>query len=644
VRLLVCQDHSPSLPRRQFLHGAGALAGAALLAGRAPAASAAVRPRPRPPARPVTFDGTSAFSNAMHIHSSFSEFTGSMQSHLYQATLNEVDVLWWTDHAYTIDSKPYRDVVHFTSLNEEKPAAGQGNKPWTWVRRESGPNGAASTGGIVTTPCSPNDPVSGGALALTAQSTSTQLARYGYLANASPDGWNYRDNLNGQSLSIDVMLEPGWSRGYLEILVDTSYHQASGGRQAGTYSLSYRITPSGTAHRSASQRTGVVVTPVTADGQTWTTITITPADDIAALWPDLDSRDFALYELYLRASSTGDTVTGYFDYLRFDRALDGGELFAQQADMAEALAPQFPAVTQYQGLELSLGLPHVNWFGSNVAVPTLDGIGYKKFPAWLEQKGIPAIHQAGGLASWNHPFGYSWTKVLKTQAQQDTLLQQVAAQLLATGVYACDILEVGYPKRAGVDLTHHVALWDVLSRNAVFVTGNGASDDHWATDWAGLTWNWATSTWSASTAQSDLLAALAAGRAYTGSLAAPPVALDLLVDSEVPMGAVSVSSLTSRSLAVTAAGLPTGSTLQVLQGAVDYAGASGLASNTVPVGSFGPGDLDSNGQATLSLDTSAGSFVRTAVVDSTGTVRALSNPVWLLDTAPPNGIPAPRAA
>ena len=640
----MCQDHSPSFPRRQFLSSAGALAGAALLAGRTPAASAAMRPRPRPPVRPVTFDGTSAFSNAMHIHSSFSEFTASMDAHLYQATLNAVDVLWWTDHAYTIDSKPYRDVVHFTSLDGEKPAAGQGNKPWKWVKRESGPNGAASTGGIVTTPCSPNDPVSGGALSLTAQSTSTELARYGYLANASPDGWNYRDNLNRQSLSIDVMLEPGWSRGYLEILVDTSYHPASGGRPAGTYSLSYRLVPSGTAHRSASQRTGIIVTPVTADGQTWTTVTITPADDIAALWPDLDSRDFALYELYLRATSTGDVVSGYFDYLNFHRPLDGGDLFTQQAEMAEALAPEYPAVTQYQGVEVSLGLPHINWFGGDVSVPTLDGIGYKKYPEWVEQKGIPDIHKAGGLASWNHPFGYSWTKLLKSQSEQDLLLQEVAAQLLATSVYGVDILEVGYPKRAGVDLNHHVALWDVMSRNAVFLTGNGTSDDHWGDDWAGLTWNWATSTWSASTAQSDLLAALVAGRAYCGSMATPPVALDMLVDSEVPMGAVSVSSLTSRSLMVTAAGLPTGSTLQVFQGDVDYAGtgSGGLASNAVQVGSFGPSQLNGAGQGTLALDTTDASYVRTAVVDSTGTVQGLSNPVWLLDAPPPNGIPVPR--
>jgi hypothetical protein len=640
----MCNDHGVS--RRQVLRGAGAVAAAAALAGRTPPALAAQR-RSIPAGlrkRPVTFDGTSAFSNAMHIHSSFSEFTGSMDSHLSQATLNSVDVLWWTEHAYTLDGKPYRDVVHFTSLNGEKPPAGQGSKPWRWDKRESGPNSSASTGGVVTTPSSPNDPVSGGALALTAKSTSTATAKYGFLADAGPDGWNYRDNLNGQSVSIDVMLEPGWSRGYLEILITTSYHPASGGRPAGTYSLSYRIVPSGKSHRTAQGRTGIVTIPVPADGQTWTTVTVAPAQDIAALWPDLDFRDFAFYELYLRAASTGDLVTGYFDYLRFDRTLDGGELFIQQGQMAEALAAEYPAVTQYQGLEVSLGLPHINWFGGTVTVPTFDGISYKAYPGWVEQQGIPAIHQSGGLASWNHPFGYSWTKTLKTMTEQDMLLQQVAAQLLPARLYGCDILEVGYPKRAGVDLAHHVALWDILSRNAVFITGNGTSDDHWGDDWAGLTWNWNTTTWAASPAQGDLLAALAAGRAYCGSMAAAPVALDMLVDGKVPMGAVSVSSLTSRSLTVTAAGLPAGSRLRVFQGDVDYAGTGGLSSNAVQVASFGPAGLNGSGQATLTVDTSKSRFLRTQVVDSAGKVQGLSNPVWLLDSPPPNGIPAPRQA
>jgi hypothetical protein len=50
-----------------------------------------------------------------------------------------------------------------------------------------------------------------------------------------------------------------------------------------------------------------------------------------------------------------------------------------------------------------------------------------------------------------------------------------------------------------------------MSRNGVFLTGNGTNDDHYGQNWHGITNNWFTSVWAASTAEADLLAALAAG-------------------------------------------------------------------------------------------------------------------------------------
>jgi len=596
---------------------------------------------------PVSFGGQTAYSMAMHIHSSFSEYTGSMDSQLYQAALNSVDVLWWTDHDQRMDGKEYRDVVHFTSLTAEQPGQGQGTKPWQWQRREQGPVGSGSAGGIVTSPSSPNDPVAGGALRLTAVSTSQSLAKLGYYADSEPSAWNYQDNLAGQSLLIDVMMEPGWSRGYLEVQIQTSYHEASRGRPAGFYELSYQLAPSGSRRRVANGNTGVVTIPVAADGQTWTTVTITPQDDIAALWPDLDARDFALYGLFLYAASTGDKVTGSFDYLRFDRTLSGGDLFSQQASMMTALSGKYPGVTQLQGLEVSLGLPHVNWFGSNITVPSYAGVTLHTYPRWVEQQGIPMIHQAGGLASYNHPFGTSFMTRVLSASRQNTLLAQVAGQLLPARVWGADILEVGYPERNGVDLAHHLALWDIMSRNSVFLTGNGTSDDHWGKDWAGLTWNWVTSAWAPSSGITDLLAALAAGQVYCGSLTgfAPSsgACLNLSVDGRCPMGSVSLSSLTSRQLAVTATGVPAGGQVQVLQGAVDYAGTSALTSNARVVASYSASEMNAaGGQVTLAVDTSRESYARTIVADSAGTVVAASNPVWMLSRTPPNGIPAPR--
>ena len=109
------------------------------------------------------------------------------------------------------------------------------------------------------------------------------------------------------------------------------------------------------------------------------------------------------------------------------------------------------------------------------------------------------------------------------------------------------------------------------------------------------------------------------------------------------MGAVSVSSVTSRQLAATATGLPSGAVLQVLQGAVDYAGQNALTDDVKLIGSYTAAQLAS-GKITQAVSTAQDSFLRTQVISSTGAIIATSNPVWLLRKAPPNGIPAARAA
>ena len=630
----MCDDHS-GISRRTFIHG-GAVVGAAAVVGLPH--DLPLRLPLRSPVRAVTADGTSAYSMAMHIHSSFSEQNGSMDGHLFQAAKNAVDVLWWTDHDHRMDGIGYRNVTHFTSFSE-KGASGQGGA-WNWTLAKSGPNTSASTGGIVSTPCSPHDPVKGGALHLVAKSSSTTPAKYGYFADCHPAGWNYRDNLTGQSLLIDVLLSSGWSNGYLELLVTTSFHPASGSRPAGNYTLSYRFIPGGTTSRAANGNNGVIKIPVTS---IWQTLTLTPSSDIAKLWPDLDYRDFAMWELNLSAVSTGDKVQGYFDYLRFKRTISGQALFSQQAAMQAALASKYPGVAQRQGLEVSLLLPHLNWFGPNVTVPSYSGITYSNYQAYLRNTVIPQIHATGGLASYNHPYGYDSPPELP-QSQQDTMLSQTASTLLANKVLGADLLEVGYKLRQGVNVNHHIALWDVLSRNALFLTGNGVSDDHAGTNWYGIGNNWVTSVWAASTGMPDLLASLVAGRSWCGSLSKFRGSLDLLVDGSVPMGAVSISSVTSRQLAASATGLPSGAVLQVLQGAVDYAGQNALTANTKLIGSYTPTQLAS-GQIRQAVDTSAESFLRTQIISSTGgAIIATSNPVWLLRKPPPNGIPAPRAA
>jgi hypothetical protein len=617
----------------------------------AAAAAALLRQFPRlplhSPARPVSAGGLSAYSMAMHVHSSFSEQDGSMDSQLFQAAKNSVDVLWWTDHDTRMDGIGYRQVVHFTSLTQESGAPGQG-RPWDWTKVTSGPLGSQSGGGIVQNPSSPSDPVAGGSMQLVAKSTTGAPATFGFYAQTHQASWNYRDNLNGQSLTIDVLPAKGWQAGYLELLIVSSYHEAIGGRPPGGYQLSYRfVPPGGTARRTANGISGVVTIPVkpNSGSDPWGTVTISPAEDIAALWPDMDHRDFGLYELTLSAVSTGDLVEGYFDYLRFNRSISGEAFLKQQADMGAALATRYRSVVQQQGLEVSLSLPHVNWFGKSVSIPDYGSTsGRRAYDAYLAQNLIPKVHASGGLISYNHPFGYGDIPELP-QSRQDAMLVQTAKGLLpsssAPAALGTDLLEVGYALRQGMDLAHHVALWDIMSRNALFLTGTGTNDDHFGQNWLGPVNNWFSSVWAPGTGIADLLAALAAGRAWCASLSRYRGSLDLLADGSVPMGSVSVSTVLNRRLVTSATAIPAGGSLQILQGTVDYAGAADLSANTKVIGSYAAGQL-TGGSVVHRVNNRKDSFVRTQVVDSTGTVVGLSNPVWLLRAVPPGGIPAPR--
>ena len=631
-----------ALSRRGFMHASAGVAAAAALLRRFP------RLPLRAAARPVAVDGLAAYSMAMHVHSSFSEQDGSMDGQLYQATTNSVDVLWWTDHDTRMDGIGYREQVHFTSLTGEQGGPGQGGA-WHWTKVEFGPLASQSGGGIVQSPSSPSDPVAQGSMQLIAQSTTGSAATFGFYGNCQPASWNYRDNLTGQSLTIDVLLTGGWKAGYLELRIVSSYHEAVGGRPAGGYELSYQfVPPGGTPRRVANGIRGTITVPVKPNSASdpWGTVTINPSQDIAALWPDVDYRDFGLYQLILAAVSTGDLVEGYFDYLRFQRSISGETSFMQQADMGAKLAPKYPSVVQRQGLEVSLALPHVNWFAASVSIPSYGSTTAADYGTYLAKTLIPKIHASGGLVSFNHPFGYGDVPALP-QAQQDTLLVKTAKSMLPTAsvpaALGTDLLEVGYYLRQGMDIAHHVALWDIMSRNALFLTGNGINDDHWGKNWIGKPNNWFNSVWAASTSTGNLLAALAAGRSWCASLSRYRGSMDLLVDGSVPMGSVSVSTVASRKLVASAAAIPARGTFQILQGTVDYAGAQGLAANTKVIGSYTAADL-AGGSVTKQIDTSKDSFVRTQVFDSSGTLIGLSNPVWLLRKAPPGGIPAPRLA
>jgi hypothetical protein len=610
--------------RRSVLAGAVGVLGALGLGHAIPGPAASPMTAP-----PVNDLGEQARTMALHVHSSFSEGTGSMEAQLAEAGLAGVDVLWWTDHDWRMAAAGYRTVVHFDSLANETEAGA----PWKWVPAASG-SLASRDGGIVTSPTSPNDTSpTPGALRSVCVSAGPAEASYRWFADSSSSRQNERSNVAGLNVRLDVFAEQTGPDAWLEMLVQLSRRPPATGRNPMPYQLSYRFSDRPPAF-DARGLLGVVWVPVVPGS--WTTVVLTPADDIAMLWPDVEGADNSFSRLWLGATSrNGATSSGCFDYLRFQRHQVGNAALQQQRAFMAEYASRFPTVLQIQGLEVSYYEQHLNWYGGSPSM--FDSSTWTKAkphskvnPYVLVQQQADLIHAGGGLASLNHPFGTGFSTTGGTPAARHTIVSGLLA-----AKPKLDVIEVGYAARMA-NLRGHLDLWDTVLRNGLPLMGTGVSDDHEGEHgtWTKNQNRFATCAWTTALDETSLVTAIAGGRTYCRELGTTP-ALDLVAaGGAARMGQVLVDGSSSTvDLLVLALGLPGGSTVRVVQGPVEFGSAALDPSSTtvaqIPASSF------TAGQAAVVLDNTHPSFARVEVNDSTGRCIAFSNPVWLFQAPHP---------
>lgn len=594
-----------ALTRRRFLGAAGATIGGLLIPPSVwlPATTAA--------AAPSSLTGATPLRMAMHVHGPWSEGLGSWEAQLAQAAANGFDVLYLTDHDFRAMAMNYA-----TSLS---------GVPWV----------SSSTGGFAQKA----QTATGGALRLLAESSSTTAAASVTMAmQDKPFAFNrFRTSIAGLRLVHRVTSVRLTNGARYEIVLPLSYHPAAGGRPAGQYTLIYRFGGPAARFTEGTGLTGVVRMPTPAAGSTQT---LSPEADVAALWPGMLAIDNVSYGLSFVARSPRRTAVADVKVsgVTFTRSQNGAAaVIANQARIVEAYQPRYPNLLLPRTTEVSRTLPDMNpfgmpqWLPDYASLPTEHDAMYRAI--------VSQVHGMGGLISWNHPFGYNMGPLLSA-AEATAKRRQLFQDMLRVGAFNVDILEVGYTLRGNVDAATHIALWDTFSRNGTFLTGNGTSDDHSGQGWRTMSNGFATGAWTTSRTQAAVTAALAAGRAFTAHVGRwPGGQVDVLVDDTVPMGGVSVSTKTARTMAIWTAALPTGSVVQVVAGPVDYAGQADPGTTvvqTLPPSAFAAGI------ATISVDTSTPRFYRVQVLASDGRVIGTGNPVWLLRTAPPTGIPAPR--
>ncbi|MFC5177306.1 hypothetical protein [Nocardioides taihuensis] len=619
-------DHAPQAPRaeisrRSFLAGSAGIVALGASAGilRPQSASAVASAAERA-------SSVSTVSMAMHLHASFSEGIGSMAGHLSQAVATGVDVVWWTEHDWRMQSRGYVSAVGFDGLTETR--AGQ---PKVTLKPESSGSLSTYSGSFVTSPVSGNDPGRASALRLTATSSGTARASRRYTFAA--DNKRLVGNLDGTTLLLDVLCVRTGAGAWAELRIRSSYLPATGGRSAGQYEVVYLIggnEPDGALTTSGRNATVFRSAPV---GQ-WTTLVLDPVSDLTRAFGGVDFRDSSGCVLQVGvASSNRVQAEAVFDYLRIERVRKSGDQpLAVQSALMDSYAVRYPGVLQMPGLEISSRSTHVNGFGSGLSIPA-EGTPASVDPAGM----VAAVHSVAGVASYNHPFGTSGPS--RTTTQQDNLRRTVATAMLNADFYAADVLEVGFPGgKAGMSAAQYYALWDTLSRNLLFATGVGTSDDHTGRTWATQQWNHVTRV-RAELAEASLLDGLRAGRAWFGPPSGYPGDLDLEADDGTPMGSVSVSTATQRSVRVLADTVPNGGTVTVVRGGVDAAGTTD-PNPSVTRQQYAAASVQ-NGELAVPVDTSSPAFVRVEVADSSGNLVAASNPVWLLRDLPA-GVPAAR--
>ncbi|MEU2614727.1 hypothetical protein ABZ570_24555 [Micromonospora sp. NPDC007271] len=590
----------PRLDRRSLLVTAGGLAVAGLAVPAALAATSATAPRV--PAR-----GRRPISMAMHIHASFSEGIASYAAHLDQARRNEVDVVWWTDHDFRVAAHDHRRTVHFDGAEEL-----EGRLAWTWQASTEG-RLTASGADHVDRPHGADDP--GKALRLTA--TGDGILWYAGQAW----NWTHTGNISDTTLHLDVLPEAAGPQAALIVEIALSHHPAGPGRPAGQLVLRYRIGAGRPAGHTTDALVGTVDLPA-RPGQ-WQRLTLPLLADVRRLWPDLVAGDNSLRGLRLGLTvQAGERGSFVVDRLVFDRARRAGQAGEElRAEVLRAYDGAFPEVTHHRAYEVSL-VRHLNWFGGDQTLPEFPSPPYRDNDAAATERMVEFLHAHGGVVCWNHPLDVE---------RRDSL----ARLLVDRNALGVDLIEIG---RAPLD--DHLWAYDVAARNAVFVTAVGVTDDHDGTDWRARKDRHLTYVWASATDRDELVAALRAGRAWFTDLARYRGALDLEVAGRTAMGAVVLTDVAELAVRLRATDLPAGASLEVVTGTVDLAGLADPtpATRTSTV----PGRQLRQGWHDLRVEPGGGAYVRTQVRGRDGAIVGTGNPVWLLRSAPPRGIPPAR--
>jgi hypothetical protein len=631
------------------LLGAGALPAASSAAG--PLAPPVFRPGLRPASTLTpSYLPEESYSLALHIHGSMSEQYGSMEWHTAKAESLGVDIIWWSDHDWRLSNWRYLNKYNFETAewNGSRTRWSEVDDAWTanhryWqtdlpsmsIVQSSISDTLAFEGArslVLETTGQPDTSFASGYLR---QSTEMINNRYSLAKRVTLMFALYPEAIDLQDsrfvFQVELSDHPEGTK-ILRYIVGSMAGE-------GPHSTALAFTP-GEWNEYTIDVTGDAIQHFSTGG-----IDTLRAEDntLGMVWIGLETRN-------------GAPARVLFDGYRIvpDSSLVDTALLNRARAMEDYYESLYPGVTHFTGTEISkyAAWPHLNGFAPNLQL--VDYTGY----AWTDSLwyAVDQIHAQNGAVSLNHVFGtgfnYIWDPY-ETPEERAARLLFTKRQMIPIRAWRTEILEVGYRRRAGMDLVHHLDIWDALVGNAIWLTGDGVTDSHgrgehnligWGPDSTlATTNNFVTWLATESFSEAGFVQALKRGRAWFGDPYRWQGALDLTTLDGFRMGQVVFTDRDEHELAVEVGSVPTDVQVRLLQMEIRENPPEEYTTMNVLRDEILAGVVANDTFTdTLTVDTSLPSFLRIEVYDGTGEEMVFSNPIHFVRAAPLLGIPAER--
>ncbi len=456
----------------------------------------------------------------LHLHGSISEHNGTMAFHQAQAEQYGIDVLYWSDHDVAVMMDLRRELFDFDD---------QGLMvTWEEDGREM------SCGFQLANKDHPHD--------------STFHARhanpedfYWQVAESGGEAGEWREIIYDYRcdpwylFQLPLLAQGGLQfnlRPHNEVSQDWQLRIELGlsGNFDGTQNkLVYHLGASGTSVQDTADTHYI---PLRASPGEWSTYDLKVYEDAAHFTEGLDQ---GLHNFRIKLRTSSDEPVGFdLDQWRLKWDVSGQELLYRQATFLDEHFGDGDVV-HFVGQEITRTIEanHVTAMGP--AIPLYEYEGTSSIP---REKAVDYVQSHGGVAVCAHPFGVA-SRTLREELAAKRLDRE-ARLWTENGAFGCDAMEVGYTNR-GVDLAHHLALWDQVSNACNFVTGVGSTDNHWTRDWNDLQNTHVSWLLIEEPTHGEILDAVERGRLFFGDprpFVGEEPRLDLWLDSGAAMGQV----------------------------------------------------------------------------------------------------------